>query len=160
MKKLKAITLVESTIYLALFGIMFIAIMQFVITMRDNNRVAIEKVDLERVVIFLTNHISDTTKNATSIDETNSIFAQNDGKLIIIKDENTYEYKLENGSLIYTDNSTPIMILDPDYKVTRFYLEKIYNNQNSLLGTRLELTVESIKTSKNFKAIRTSYILK
>jgi len=160
MKKLKAITLVESTIYLALFGIMFIAIMQFVITMRDNNRVAIEKVDLERVVIFLTNHISDTTKNATSIDEANSVFALNDGKLRIIKEGNNYEYKLENGSLIYTDNTTPIMILDPDYKVTRFYLEKIYNNQNSLLGTRLELTVESIKTSKNFKAIRTSYILK
>lgn len=160
MRKLKAITLVEATIYLALFGIMFIAIMQFVITMRDNNRLAIEKVDLERVVIFLTNHISDTTKNATSIDETNSIFAQNDGKLRIVKNEISYEYKLQNGSFTYTDNSTPIMILDPDYKVTRFYLEKIYNNQNTLLGTRLELTVESIKTTKNSKAIRTSYILK
>jgi len=160
MRKLKAITIVETLIYLVLFGVIFIAIIEFFITMRDNNKSAIEKVNLEKVTIFLTNHLSDSFKNSLSIDELNSDFEINSGNIRVIKTGKYIEYSLVNDVLTFSDNGTNKVILDPDYKVTRFYLERILNDKNILQGIRMELTVTSIKNSKNTKTIQTSYILK
>jgi type II secretory pathway pseudopilin PulG len=160
MRKLKGITIIETLIYLALFGIIFIAIVEFFITMRDNNKVAIEKINLEKVTIYLTNHVSDSFKNSLSVDEATSIFENNASKVRIVKTGKYVEYSLVNNILLFSDNGTNKVILDPDYKVTRFYLERILNDKNILQGIRMELTVTSIKNAKNTKTIQTSYILK
>jgi hypothetical protein len=139
---------------------MFVAIIQFVITMRENNKFALEKINLEKTVIYLTNHISDGFKNSLGVDDTNSIFAQDAGKFRILKTGKYVEYNLQNNVLLYSDNGTNLTILDPDYKVTRFFVEKILNENNILQGVRLEMSIESVKNSKNSKSIQTSYILK
>jgi len=160
MRKLKGITIVETLIYLALFGIIFIAIVEFFITMRDNNRITLEKINLEKVTIYLTNHMSDGFKNSLGIDGNNSNFSQDNGKVRILKNGKYIEYSLQNDVLIYSDNGTNLTILDSNYKVTRFYLEKILNDKNILQGVRLEMTIVSIKNATNIKTFQTSYILK
>ena len=160
MRKLKGITIAETLIYLALFGIIFISIVEFFITMRDNNRITLEKINLEKTTIYLTNHISDGFKNSLGIDEGNSIFSVDAGKIRILKTGKYVEYSLQNNSLIYSDNGTNLIILDPDYKVTRFFLEKILDDKNVLQGIRLEMTIVSIKNANDSKSIQTSYILK
>ena len=160
MRKLKGITIAETLIYLALFGIIFIAIVEFFITMRDNNRITIEKINLEKVTLYLTNHISDGFKNSIGIDENNSIFAQDASKIRILKNDKYIEYSLQNNSIIYSDNGTILTILDPNYRVTRLFMEKILNDKNILQGIRLEMTIVSIKNANDIKSIQTSYILK
>ena len=160
MRKLKGITIAETLIYLALFGIIFIAIVEFFITMRDNNRITIEKINLEKVTLYLTNHISDGFKNSIGIDENNSVFAQDASKIRILKNGKYIEYSLQNNSIIYSDNGTVLTILDPDYRVTRLFMEKILNDKNILQGIRLEMTIVSIKNANDIKSIQTSYILK
>ena len=160
MKKLKGITIAETLIYLALFGIIFIAIVEFFITMRENNIVTLEKINLEKVTIYLTNHISDAFKNSLGIDENNSVFAVDAGKIRILKTGKYVEYSLQDNNLVYSDNGTNLTILDPNYKITRFYLEKILNDKNVLQGVRLEMTIVSVKNANDIKSSQTSYILK
>jgi len=158
--KLKAITMVESVIYLFLFGLIFITIIEFAITLRANNRTSLEKVNVEKVVIYLNEHISDSFKNTLSIDEANSLFASDSGWIRIIKNGGYKEYSLINGNFIYSDNGNIISIIDPDFKIEKLRFDKILNSRNELQGIRMELKIVSIKKSTNFKEYHTSFLIK
>ena len=159
-KRFKAITLVESLIYLALFGLIFLAVMQFFITLRGNNQLTLEKANLEKVNTYLNNHFSDSFLNTLYIDETNSIFTNNNGRIRIVKAGGYKEYSLNSGVLTYSDNGIIKTILDPDYKIDKLRFDKILNEDNLLQGIRIELKIVSIKNINNFKDIHTSFLLK
>ena len=159
-KKLKGITAIESVIYLALFGLIFIAVMEFVITIRGNSQISMEKVNLEKVIIYLNNHISDSFINSTNIDDGNSIYANDGGKIRIVKATGYKEYSLNSGIFTYNDNGTVLNVLDPDYHIEKLRFDKILNNSNELKGIRMELRIVSNKDPKNLRDFHTSFLMK
>jgi hypothetical protein len=158
--KLKAITAVESVIYLALFGLIFIAVMEFVITVRGNSQVSLEKVNMEKVIIYINNHISDSFVNSTNIDDLNSVYENDNGKIRIIKATGYKEYSLVGDEFSFNNNGNEIEILDPDYNIEKLRFDKILNNSNELKGIRMELSIVSIKNPNNIRDFHTSFLMK
>jgi len=159
-EKLKAITIVETLIYLFLFALIFILVMEFVITLRANNQISLEKVNLEKVIIYINNHLSDSFKNNIGIDENNSIFASDSGKIRILKTAGYKEYTQTNGIFTYNDNGNTLVILDPDFRIDKLRFDKILDSNNLLQGIRMELRIVSVKNINNKKEIQTSFLLK
>ncbi len=160
MRKLKAITIFEVLIYLALFGVIFVAIVQFVIAVRDSNSMAEYRSELEKVNIYTMNHLNSSFSVANDISDADSVFLADEGKIRLILSSKFVEYYLDEGVLYYNDNGTVHNITNPDYIINRLYFEKIENNDGELKGIRCNLEIVSIKASNVVKNVTTSFILK
>lgn len=60
----KAISLIESLVYLALFAIFFLSVIQFMMSMGSANRSAREKQQLETATMFVHNHLREQLEDA------------------------------------------------------------------------------------------------
>lgn len=159
-KKAKAMTLVEILVYLVLFGVIFVAIMEFVISTRKNNDVASQRNELEKSVLFVVNHLDDSFSQANSVISGNTVYNSNNGKIRLQLSGKFVEYSIVADKLNVNDNGTNYLLLDPDHKIDKFYLEEILNNDNVLMGVRCSIQITSIKSSLITKDFRTSFMLK
>lgn len=160
-KQLKAISIFEVLIYLALFGIVFIAVVQFVIAVRNSNLMAEQRTDLEKTAIYMMNHLNSSFVLANDISsDTNTVYEQDNGRIRLLLTSSYLEYYLENGSLVFNNNGTTHNITNPDFSISRFYLEEILNNDGELKGVRCNIIIVSIKDNTVSKTIQTSFILK
>lgn len=160
MKKLKAITIFEVLVYLALFGIIFVAIVQFVIAVKDSNSMAEYRSELEKVNIYTMNHLNSSFSTANDISDADSVFSLDEGKIRLILTSKYVEYYLDEGVLYYNDNGTIHNISNPDYIYSKLNLERIENNDAELKGIRCNLVISSIKDPTVSKDVTTSFILK
>lgn len=160
MKKLKAITIFEVLIYLALFGILFMSIVQFVIAVRDSNLMAETRSELEKASIYTMNHLNSNFALANDINSSESIFENDIGKIRLTLTGKFAEYYITDGVLYFNDNGTVHNITNPDYYFNRFNLEEIENNDAELKGIRCIIEIVSIKDATVKKVITTSFILK
>ncbi len=158
----KGVTLTETLIYIVLFGIIFLAIMQFLFTMNEGNRVATYRNEIDRSVIFLNEHLNDSFESAASIDDINSIFDSDNSKLYLYTGSGTtsINYRLENGNIILNKNAQDYLISSPRVEVTQFKLERILNADDALVGARMTLSIRSSFDEKSTKTVETSYALK
>lgn len=154
------VTLTETLIYIVLFGIIFLAIMQFLFTMNEGNRVATYRNEIDRSIIFLNEHLNDSFDLATSIDGTGSTFDNDSSILNLVTDEGTVSYRLVNGTVIYNTNSEDFLLTSPRTTTTKLLFQKILNSDDELIGVRMTLEIESVFDSKSKKTIETSYALK
>ena len=103
--KFKGITLVESLIYLALFGVFFLTVMQFLFYLQNFTNNAESRLLLNQNSIFISEHLKETFKNAKSIDTINSQLDQDLGKIRIQNNDNTYvEYLVNQNRIDFKDN--------------------------------------------------------
>lgn len=82
-KNFKGITLIEVVIYLALFGMFFLVMVQFFFFLGDSNQLSGESMKVDRAIIFLSQHFEDSFQNSEQIVTANTSFDVNIGQLAI-----------------------------------------------------------------------------
>lgn len=81
-KNLRGITLIEVVLYLALFGMFFLVMVQFFFFIGDSNQLSGESMKIDRTMIYLSQHFEDTFKRGVAInpeEEGGSVFGVGTG---------------------------------------------------------------------------------
>lgn len=158
--KVSGITLTEVLVYLGVFAIVFLGIIQFLFYVGENNSEAEEKHELQKSIILIDEHLNNSFKASSTINEASSIFA-NDNGTIRLEEAATYiEYSIVNGRLNFNNNGVSTSVSPAIYDITKFRLEKILDSQDNLVGVRVEYEIVSTKNSNLIREFQTSYLLK
>jgi len=145
--KSRAFTLVETLIYIGIFGVFFITAVEFSLTVQQNNLRASYYKLIGNNIIYLSNHLDDSFKNSIIVNPTLSIFSNPSGKIRLENGLNYYEYSLLNDQINFNKNGSNFLLIYDDVKVTSFYVEQVLNNNSIIVGTRITINFESIKDS-------------
>jgi hypothetical protein len=160
MRKLKGMTIVEVLVYFALFGVIFISIIEFMISIRATNTIAVQRNELEKNSIFVMNHFNSNFDKTNSINVGSSVFNNDNGKIVLNLSGGTVEYSLVNGVLHYLENGTDYVLTNTDFTLSKFYLEQVLNSQNQLVGVRFNITFQSSKNPSTKYNFQTSMLFK
>jgi hypothetical protein len=158
--KVKATTLIETLIYIGLFGIIFAAILQFTLMISEASQNAEYRNELDRAIILVTEHLSESFDTFDSIDINNSIFNQDFGKIQLVKGANLYTYSVLNNRLKFDRNGTANFLTNPNVIVQSFKLERILGSDSSVIGVRVHITLQSTKKANLIKTVQTNYLIK
>lgn len=158
--KFKAMTLVELVVYLALFGVIFLSIMQFVMATNQNNDTARGRNLIEKNTVFILRHLEQAFSSVQSIDEINSIFDIDQGKLVLNTNDGIKQYQLSGTKLEYNYGGSDFDLVQPGFEITSFKIEKILNNDDQLVGVIISITMDSINLINVSKNISTSFLIK
>lgn len=152
-------TLIEVLVYVALFGLIFVTILQYAATMVQFNATARQRTVADKHVLFLEEHIRDTVRKATGIEESESVFNQGVSSIQFSSDEGILWYHVTNGILNFYDGVDAESITDPDCQITRFYLEPIRNAGDELIGFRAEISVMTRSDRPETRKLSSTYLL-
>lgn len=155
--KLKAVTLIEVLIYLALFAIIFTVVLGFAFNVDDINQFTKSNYNFDKQIIFLDQHMRDSFNKSVSIDSANSIFNVDGGKVVINTSNGAVSYRLDNSRLIYTKDSVDHIVSQVDVNVDSFYIEPVMMASSGGVNG-IKLTVELSKDNAQ-RSISTSYIV-
>jgi hypothetical protein len=158
--KVRATTLIETLIYIGLFGIIFGAILQFTLMISESSQNAEYRNELDRATILVTEHLSESFDTFDSIDLNNSFFYQDNGKIKLIKGSNSYSYSILNNRLRFDRNGVINYLINPNVNIQSFYLERITAADSTITGVRVKITLYSVKKPTLTKTVQTNYFLK
>lgn len=157
----KGFTLVETILYIALFGIIFLTIIQFSFTIADYNRDTGTRIDIEKALVFIDEHMANTFRNAKSVNVTGSTFNSNNGILTLDMSANTSDYKISAQKLIYENNGSSFNLTSGVLNINQFYIEQVKSTKDSsVIGIRLTLKISSRINPNVSRTIQTSYTIK
>lgn len=131
-------TLIETMIYIALFSIILLIIMNFMFSAQESTLRNNRRAELQKTIEFLTQHITDTFDSTNAVNTNNCVFLDSQGILNITTDTPN-EYKLENGRILFNN----IPITPKDILVSSFYLEPVNDSLNKTVGVRANLQLSS-----------------
>ncbi len=158
--RLKAFTLIETILYLALFNVIFFSVITWAISLSQSNRNAEFKNAVEKNAIFITEHLNDTFQKGLTIDSVNSTFDDADGKIRITSATGYLEYR-RNGNLFTVTNGTSIYSLsDAFVQVTNFRVEPVIVQPNTYVGAKITITITAEKFPTLTKTITSYYALR
>jgi len=158
-KSFKAMSLIEVVVYLALFGVIFLLIIQFVIDTNKNNNFARHRNIIEKTSLFILRQLDLNVKPGIVLNEIESVFDSNQGKLVFSKDSVVYQYYIQNDRLFFNEGTNNSEMLDPNMKINAFLIEKVINNDQTV-GLRITLELESISLDTVNKNVTTMYLIK
>lgn len=151
-------TLIESLVYVAIFGVVFTVIVQFSLNTQENNQIASLRKELGDLEVLVDASINESFKTTVSIDSTNSIFDSDNGSLILnLNDSTTVRYYLENNKIKVNRGGIVNNLTTSDFTCSKFFIEQILNP--SLSGTRITITCTSVKRNQVKDTFTTNYIL-
>jgi len=116
--KNRGFTLIEIVLYMVIVTIILFAIMSFSIQIFGTNSHAVSVQEIETNIDFISNKISATVKNASSIDVANCIFDNDLGKLSLnvpAPQKSPTIFYLQNGVIYIKEVSGSIMKMNSDY---------------------------------------------
>lgn len=154
------ITLVESILYLALFAMIFVVIIQFSLSVSEGNRIAKDAANFELSTVSLSRHMQNTMKYVESIDDVNTVFENDNGHLYLLENGNTYEYFLQNQQLYYSDNGVVSKISTNENNVSKLNIEKVQLSDGTVAGVRVTIRVESLNDSDRNSEFTTTLLLR
>jgi len=114
-KNTKGMTLIEVVLYLGLFGMFFLVMVQFFFFVGDSNQLSGESLKIDRSIIFLSQHFEDSFKKGISIDEEGTVFGSDSGQLILSVSEGGSSEPLPTSTLgaSPTPTQTPVHTATP-----------------------------------------------
>lgn len=154
--------MVETVVYLAIFGVIFVGMMQFFFLIAQSNKAVEDQVLLEKNILLITQHSNMEFLDAYSIDEAASVFDDDNGVLVLNLDEAETEkvkYEIVNLGIQFEDENTDLSKLSRTVvDVNRMKYEIIQNSDNDTVGVRVEYRffIDSSNVTRNFE---TSYLL-
>ncbi len=158
-KRIPAITLVETIIYLAIFGVVFGSILQFMITVNEQNYRAEFKTNLGKSVLHMTEHFNDSIDLATDIEIASSTFASDNGVLRLNYSGGTMRYSLNGGRLYFERNAEVFFLTPPRFAIDQFFLEEVHDDDANLIGVRMTMHIYSRDDQTAEETIVTSFFL-
>jgi hypothetical protein len=157
-KNFKALTLVEVVTYLAIFAFIFIAIIEFVISLKETNDKALQRGDIQKAQIFIMNHMNLSFDTANFIVSEGSNFNVDQGSLRLESATKVLEYTIIDGRLAFRDNGEYYYLTDPKYIVEKLLFEVINDNDAVPVGVRVTL---GLATNDNVNSeLTTSFLLR
>ncbi|MBI2356802.1 hypothetical protein HYV12_02000 [Candidatus Dojkabacteria bacterium] len=133
--KLKGITLLETLVYLSLFSVIILMILNFMLATQESTLRTERKRIVHQASEFVIQHLTDSFHKAQSIDSINSVFENSNGKLQIRYETTTGVYEIVNNRLQY--NGVPIT--PPNTSITQFILTPVYDNDNTIIGINTDI---------------------
>ncbi|PIY16828.1 hypothetical protein COZ14_04925 [Candidatus Dojkabacteria bacterium CG_4_10_14_3_um_filter_Dojkabacteria_WS6_41_9] len=155
--KLRAFTLIETLLYLALFNVIFFAVMTWAIALSQNNRDAEYKNAVEKNAILVSEHINDSFQKGLSVDSANSNFDSASSKVRILFDTGYFEYQSNGGVLTVTNETTTFALTDKFVNVTNFTVAPVIVQPNTIVGARITVTFVAEKFPTETKTIQSYY---
>lgn len=141
--KYEAITLVELVLYLALFSMVILVMVQFFVFISNKNVDARNRLDISRAVVFLRQHFSQTESKIQSVDNSNSVFDNDNGKLVLNTDDGVREYKLTDNK-IYFNNTSDILLTPSGVIINQLRFEKQVDSLNNIIGVIVKITITHV----------------
>lgn len=141
----KGITLVETILYLALFAIIFVLVVQFVLRIDEDQSKNIYRIESERNIIIFDRHFNSVFTLGDSIDLTNSSFGSDTGRIRLIDGAQYLEYTLRDGVLYFSRNGTENRLSLPNLVVESFYLTRINDSEGNPTGAEIKIRMNSWK---------------
>lgn len=137
--KLKGLTLMETVLYIGLFSIIMLVVINFMLSIQEANGRIQRRANIHQSSEFIEQHLNYSFAKTKSIDATKSIFDNNNGEIVLLLNDGEHTYSLTNEKIIY--DSTPITPVS--IKIKKFFVEPIYNKKNLIVATRIAITYES-----------------
>lgn len=147
--KLQGVTLVETLLYIGIFTLIMITILNFTLSTQEANNMNNIKSEIHTTSEFLALHFSDSFEKTLSIDKDSSIFNSNQGQLDIIFSSGVNQYTFTNNKILF--NNTPITT--PRITVTQFLLEPVYKGTDTIIGVEITIGMQSTKDPSFSKTI-------
>jgi hypothetical protein len=137
--RLKGVTLLETVIYIGLFSLITIMILNFMLTAQESTTRTMRKSLIHQSKEFVLGHIDSTLNSASFIDRDSSVFNDVNGVLQVNISGEDKQYAISD-SVLYYDSIpiTPSSIL-----VEGFLLEPIYDNGGEVIGVLITTTLRS-----------------
>ncbi len=139
-KKYNGITMMESIIYLGMFALLFLTLMQFYFSIGSSNQRASATLKIQRGEIFLSQHLEDTIRKSDSYNSTNSITGVDLSTLRFNYGVGYKEYYVDDGILYIDDGTNSYQISPPDIEIVVFRADVIQDSELSVY--RIDLTIE------------------
>lgn len=159
-KKQEGVTLSETLVYLAIFGMVFLGIFQFMFYVSENNQRADERNELQKSMILVDEHMIDSFERTVSIDEANSTFQNDSGVLRLTVNGSFVEYRIQNGRLVFIDGAATTAISSDMFNFTKFNVDRILDNQDELKGVKVQFTIASPQISGTTRSFESSYLIR
>ncbi len=159
LKNQRGITLVEALVYLALFGMIFLTMVEFFISMNQGNKQAKYSIDVEKSSIFVLEHLKESFDQATVIDPNLSTFDVDNGVLRLTTGSGYIEYRVSGQHLQIDRNGTTNNITTNGLTMTVFKITKVLNRKNEIVGIKLNFTIRSTKYPSKLKSVETTLLL-
>lgn len=157
-KTIKGATLIETILYLALFGIIFLTVIEFAFVLGRSNDKAQAENEMHRNTIFLNEHLVENFGQAEAINGNISVFDDSNGVLRLAMEIGYKQYQIADSRLIVTDGTTQTYLTSPAIKVTGFTVRAIMNGLNEYVG--ISITIDFTDNSANAqRSMQSSYIL-
>ena len=144
-KNIKAFTLVEIIVYMALFAMVFILIIEFTISIKQINSSTNNSTRIDNSALFANQALESTLSTMETVVAGSSAFDSDNGVLnVILKSGQVIEFKIEAGKLKITRGGVSNFITPDGVIVTRFRITPIYTADISLtnvIGVKMELAM-------------------
>lgn len=156
-KKLKGMTLIEVLVYLAIFGMFFVVMINFFFFVEDNNQLSGEALKIDRAIILLSQHFEDSFEKTTSVG-VSTVYNNNNGALYLVGSPNL-NYTVLNSKLQFNDGLSTKQITRDDVEVTKFLLEQIRDNSDTIIiGVEITVGIRSRADNSISNEFTNSYI--
>lgn len=136
----KGITLIELVLYLALFALIILVMVQFFVFVVNKNVNAQNRLELSKNMVFIYQHMESTNDNPFTIDEVNTVVDPTAGKLSIIQDGVSVTYQVIDGRLNYIKNGN-ILLTIPEVLVGSFGVDTIVNSEGDVISARVTMSL-------------------
>ena len=137
--RLKGITLIETMLYIGLFSIIILMVLNFMLSTQESTLRNNRRGDVYKSAEFVIQHIEYSFDKAITVSKDNSTFNTNIGILELQFNDGNKQYTLSNSTL-YFDT---IPITPPNISVTQFSLIPIYNGGELPIAVKINISLVS-----------------
>lgn len=142
--RLKGLTLIETVLYIGLFSIILLMVISFMLMTQESASNTESTESLYDSSQFITQHINYTFENAQTVDDTDSLFNIDSGKLTLVVDTLPKTYQIQNQQIYYDG----VPVSPPHISVEKFYLTPIYK-ETEITAVRINILLrDKVNTNR------------
>ncbi len=156
----KGMTLIETLIYVALFGLIFSSMIGYFMMISESNANSRLKLDVHKNMIFISEHINNSFDTFESIDLTNTTLDNDLGKIRLVKGASTIDYIIEGDRLKVVRDGVGTYVLANKFKAESFRVERVNSSTNAVVGARIKFTFSSLKKNTVKDTLESMYLFK
>lgn len=139
--RLKGITLIETMLYIGLFSVIIIIVLNFMLSTQEATQKTQSRSDVHRVAEFVSQHINHSFNKTLSVNPLTSIFDSSQGVLDLQFTEGSKQYTISN-SRLYFDG---IPITPTNVTINSFTVQPVYKGTDTIIGIKTDIDILSRK---------------
>lgn len=151
--KKSAFTLLELVVYMGVFSIVFIVVVQFGFNVAEANKSASSTLEIERTTTLISQHFTETFETYDEIDQLLSD-VDNAERVRFVNNTSYIEYRIENSRFLVERDGVENFITKLDFSIQNLDFEYIFSQDlTQVIGLSIDYRVQSNKEERFFKEI-------